>query len=356
LKEEPLKYFKELDGLRGIAALMVMFFHFMPDYSSDQFPILNYIHKVSVFGQTGVTLFFVLSGFLITRILINAKNHSQFFRNFYLKRTLRIFPLYYLFLIIYYFIVPYFKNIPFDLKGTWIYWVYLQNFSNTFLWNINGPNHFWSLAVEEHFYLLWPIIVYFCNSKKLFYVIIGVIICSIFVRFLLIYLNYGTFYFTFTNIDSLAIGALLALNELKKVTSYKSFIYLSLLLLTILIISWVFVGGKSINIVQYYKPPLIAFFYCAIIGIVISTKTYLNILFNFKAIKFTGKISYGLYVYHPLCFSIISSSFSLTNLTLNFALSFSLSYIVASLSYYYFEIYFIRIKNNLKTDRRANST
>lgn len=101
-----------LDGLRGIAALMVMFFHF--NWQSFNFSLIN---KVAVFGQTGVDLFFVLSGFLITRILIFTKeNHSNnFFYNFYIRRSLRIFPLYYGFLILVYFVLPLFKIVSYEL-------------------------------------------------------------------------------------------------------------------------------------------------------------------------------------------------------------------------------------------------
>jgi len=100
-----LQHFSELDGIRAIAALMVMFFHFFQHLETSN-SILLLVKKASIFGQTGVSLFFVLSGFLITRILINTKDTPNFFYNFYLRRTVRIFPLYYLFLIIYFLLFP----------------------------------------------------------------------------------------------------------------------------------------------------------------------------------------------------------------------------------------------------------
>src|ERR1700755_1520169 len=99
-----LKYYKGLDGVRGLAALMIMFYHFTPD-SSNTGSFLHFLKKISVIGQSGVTLFFVLSGFLITRILLASKPNKDYFKKFYTKRALRIFPLYYLFLIICFFII-----------------------------------------------------------------------------------------------------------------------------------------------------------------------------------------------------------------------------------------------------------
>ena len=104
-----LKHFKELDGVRAIAALMVMFFHFFQNLDTQNVILIS-VKKYAIFGQTGVSLFFVLSGFLITRILLNTKHSESYFKNFYIRRALRIFPLYYLFLIIFYFLIPFFEN------------------------------------------------------------------------------------------------------------------------------------------------------------------------------------------------------------------------------------------------------
>src|ERR1700744_2827189 len=111
-KVPELKYFPELNALRGIAALMVLFFHYMLSTDSKSHPSLHLLYKVSVFGQTGVTLFFVLSGFLITRILLSTKHTKKYFAGFYTKRMLRIFPLYYLALVLFYFVIPVITGAP----------------------------------------------------------------------------------------------------------------------------------------------------------------------------------------------------------------------------------------------------
>jgi peptidoglycan/LPS O-acetylase OafA/YrhL len=105
-----MKYFKELDGIRAIAALMIMFCHFFQILNNKTAGFL-FINKLANLGGTGVSLFFVLSGFLITRLLLKSKFDKKYFLNFYVRRALRIFPLYYLFLTIYYFIYPYFFNV-----------------------------------------------------------------------------------------------------------------------------------------------------------------------------------------------------------------------------------------------------
>ncbi len=142
-----LKYFPELDGLRGISALMIIFFHFFQGVDALEY---NLITKILVFGQTGVTLFFVLSGFLISRILLDTKNEENFFRNFYVRRSLRIFPLYYLFLLMIYVLYPLILNNKIRFEELWYYFIYLQGLAVTFNWPTIGPGHFWSLAVEEH--------------------------------------------------------------------------------------------------------------------------------------------------------------------------------------------------------------
>lgn len=210
-----ITYHKNLDGVRAIAALMVMVFH-LSAVVPDTTPLAGVL-KLSVSAHMGVTLFFVLSGFLITRILISTRDDTHFFKNFYLRRSLRIFPLYYLFLLIFYFAIPVVTDSPFTpVKEQLIFYTYFQDFAMTFDWKANGPGHYWSLAVEEHFYLFWPLIVYYCNNKSLYKVIAGIVAVAFALRIVLIMGGYPVYYFTFTRFDSLAMGALLALMETKQ--------------------------------------------------------------------------------------------------------------------------------------------
>lgn len=346
-----LFYYKELDGVRAIAALMVMCFHFMGSVSSSN-SFISLLKKFSIFGQTGVSLFFVLSGFLITRILLATKKEEKYFYNFYLKRVLRIFPLYYLFLILYFFVFPLFLNIPVtNIKDQLYYWFYLQNVAITFNLASNGPLHFWSLAVEEHFYLFWPFVVFYLNQKKLVYAIFLLSLLSIVTRYFLAKNNIEVFYFTFSRIDELVLGSFLAVLELNglltKKNTYKFIVLLAAVIVPTILL-WKINNASGNPNVQVVKYLLMALVYFSSLGFIISISSSKNIFSKFlknSFLSYTGKISYGLYVYHPICFLVVSQYFHPSSLILNIVLSFSLSYLISMLSYHFFEMKFLLLKN-----------
>ena len=160
-------HYPALDGLRGVAILLVVFYHF--------FDFTNYFF----WGWLGVDLFFVLSGFLITNILLRTLYQPDFLRNFYVRRILRIFPLYYFALILILVVLPFFQSLHLDLSyyqenQAW-FWIYLQNWLFVFK-PLHGSKlllHFWSLAVEEQFYLIWPIIILLVRRPKTLLAIVG---------------------------------------------------------------------------------------------------------------------------------------------------------------------------------------
>src|SRR5919106_250426 len=163
-----------LDGLRGIAVILVMLHHFAL-YGTK--PVSLFVDKalkaVLLSGWIGVDLFFVLSGFLITGILIDSKGGTRYFRTFYARRFLRIFPLYYGFLLAFLVLVPLLHPVGSAFTALlteqgW-YWTYLIN------WKIGLTGwpeyyilgHFWTLAVEEQFSVFWPLVVFFSGRKTL---------------------------------------------------------------------------------------------------------------------------------------------------------------------------------------------
>jgi peptidoglycan/LPS O-acetylase OafA/YrhL len=163
------RHIASLDGLRGCAVLMVYLFHAVGSGPPDQSSLVRAIHQIALWGFAGVDLFFVLSGFLITRILIRTRESTNFYRVFYFRRVLRIFPLYYFALILVFFVLPGLTRVSPSL-GLYTHAVPLSdqlwfwfNFSN--LKTAFNPLlvpllvHFWSLAIEEQFYFLWPSIV-----------------------------------------------------------------------------------------------------------------------------------------------------------------------------------------------------
>lgn len=339
-----LKYYKDLDGLRGMAALMVMWFHFGGVAGSSANLILKLIDKVSVFGQTGVTLFFVLSGFLITRILFQAKHQPHYFLNFYAKRSLRIFPLYYLGLAIYWFAASGSAH----WQKYWIYLIYLQNCSDTFNWGAGGPQHFWSLAVEEHFYLFWPVLVYITPRKQFIKLAVAVIALAFICRIVLLRSGYGTFYFTFSTMDCLAIGTLLAWAEAEEMLGKVNFLALALACMAVLLPAWLVFGARHVDLVQIIKLPVISLFYVAITGLLISKYTWLNRLFGSAFFRYTGKISYGLYVLHPLSYVLFNYIAPGTHGLLGLLGCFGCSYLLATLSFYLYERHFLKLKKRFE--------
>ena len=165
-----------LDGVRGLAILAVMAYRFglQGDFyhsglASDQLPFA--VERLLAFGSRGVDLFFVLSGFLITGLLSDAKSKEHFFRNFYIRRLLRIFPLYYAAMLLFTAILPALSSNTFPIgyarEDQAYLWLHSANLGMLTRgdWCYGRLDHFWSLAIEEHFYLLWPCVIY-CLSPR----------------------------------------------------------------------------------------------------------------------------------------------------------------------------------------------
>jgi peptidoglycan/LPS O-acetylase OafA/YrhL len=161
----PRLHILELDGVRGLAILIVTINRFMK-YVPAETQTGALLHQAVVFGERGVDLFFVLSGFLITGVLLDSRDQPNYFRNFFARRTLRIFPLYFVSLLIFVVALPAtgLTGGAFEAaRQQQIYlWTYLANVRIAMEqnWCLGPLDHFWSLAVEEHFYLLWPFAVF----------------------------------------------------------------------------------------------------------------------------------------------------------------------------------------------------
>jgi peptidoglycan/LPS O-acetylase OafA/YrhL len=162
---QPMPHTPALDGVRGIAILLVLVHHFTVFAPAGRFEAA--LASVALLGWSGVDLFFVLSGFLITGILIDARGSNRYFSSFYARRSLRIFPLYFLMVFLSFAVLPQFPSLNLLLVGPtdvpqWPYWTYLVNFAiaerNQFLHGVLDIA--WSLAIEEQFYLVWAVVVW----------------------------------------------------------------------------------------------------------------------------------------------------------------------------------------------------
>src|SRR5688572_7720594 len=213
-----------LDGLRGIAIILVMLHH--QTYYRPPSGIDALIGSVLFFGWSGVDLFFVLSGFLITGILLDSRGNERYFSTFYARRTLRIFPLYYLVLLLALVVLPKFPAVhavvagPIDVPPQWPYWLYLTNFAIADRGWVHGwVDVAWSLAIEEHFYLVWPLLVWLCPPRVVALLCAVILLAEPAAR---VFLRASEdqpvhslpiYVLTWFRLDGLALGALLAVAQ-----------------------------------------------------------------------------------------------------------------------------------------------
>ena len=339
-------YYEGLDAWRGIALLGVMFSHYF---------ITSFWGQL---GWVGVEMFFVLSGFLITGILLKAREHpSTFFRYFYIRRALRIIPFYFLFLTTFYLVIFIFNRAPllhYYTQNWWCYYLFVQNW----LFAIKGLpeeyylNHLWSLSVEEQFYILWPFIIYYIPKKYLlnFLVVFAGAVC---VTRIILWFNYpydiGIYYCnTFTRIDSICLGCILAATG----GIQRKYLSRTLQLFCFVIIVTAIVAFKD----PYFTNPffatigytLIAFFFFLLLGSYIKSKRVGFIKRNWF-FNYTGKISYCMYLIHIPVYMFIKSKVSphLAAVLISFVITYGLS----ALSYEFYESRFLKMKRYFEPGR-----
>ena len=212
----------QLDGLRGLAILLVILFHYGFAISIPGSQLFSRLQDCFRMGGYGVDLFFVLSGFLIGGILLDCKASPSYFHTFYLRRFHRIFPLYYLWLGLYVILaLSSFRYLPASIRVTWsgwrpivVYALFAQNLISKSLQGISaawlGP--LWSLAVEEQFYLLMPLAVRFLPKRRLVQLLVATILLSPVLRIAFSRWTHAAQYTaTPLRADALAMGVLLAL-------------------------------------------------------------------------------------------------------------------------------------------------
>ena len=306
-----------LDGVRGLAILMVMAVHFVGDAPADG-TLQRLVVKAASYGVLGVDLFFVLSGFLITGLLLEARGQPHYFRNFYARRTLRIFPLYYGVLAVLFLVLPALVT-PSPLlevarrHQTWL-WTYTTNFyiALTSSWaSLTYVSHFWSLAIEEHFYLVWPLVVFSFSRTVLERICVGVILVGLALRLVLVaggMSELSVSVLTPCRIDTLVVGALLAIlvrrEGLGTRLVERAGALLLVLLGAVLVVSLFGVlTGLWLPVLHQIRGSLYAFLFGALTLASLrgsSGRERLARPFRGRLLRFFGKYSYGLYVYHGL--------------------------------------------------------
>lgn len=356
-----------------------MMLHFM-NYGRGSAPATfldRQVERIALSGWIGVDLFFVLSGFLITGILYSTKLNAHYFRNFYIRRFLRIFPLYYGFLFAFIFTLP-----ILDLAGAKIqsqfreqiwYWSYLIN------WRIGlndwpqyyGIAHFWSLAIEEQFYLVWPTIIFLFSRKKLILICCLLFLASPIFRFIMTKTGYELAYvLTFSRMDALALGSLISLvvQDVRGLTRLKQLVWPSFFVTSAMLLV-IFVWKRRLEIeddqVFIFGLSIIALFWGSILifGLITQPERGIGKIFSSRPLVFFGKYSYALYVFHhlvaiylPVYGFSIGSIPTLRGSQLPGFVVFSLiatiiSVALALASWHFWEVHFLRLKKLFEYSR-----
>uniref|UniRef100_UPI0025D965C5 acyltransferase family protein n=1 Tax=uncultured Paracoccus sp. TaxID=189685 RepID=UPI0025D965C5 len=311
-----------------------------------------------------------LSGFLITGILLDEKSSkfSDYLRSFYMKRTLRIFPLFYAYLAFNFLILLVTGR---STEGYGWYLLYLQNYHIGLELNGSGSlpgivAHTWSLAVEEQFYLVWPFLVYFVSRRQLAWTCVLLIIASPLARWAILQ-NDGNVYLTNATLpsclDMMAYGALLALLRTSDIGSKVAYVMFAIgCALTGYAIFELGLGAfwepqRWVKSAFYLFTALAFIFGMAIWAVTVKPNANLVRMLTVRPLLFTGKISYGLYIWHFIIFLAVEKFAAKVNVPamplVAPLISLVLAYVVSTISFYFFEIHFLRLKDKLVAKKRS---
>jgi len=357
------RYIPALDGLRGLAVLAVIAFHVHLHYGQYLDGRVNGpLTMVLSCGWAGVDLFFVLSGFLITGILYDTKGGQWYFRTFYARRTLRILPLYYAFLLA--------AFVLGRLGCSFFTWtdrnealsllLYVYNFRAA--WNEQFHsvyNHVWSLAVEEHFYLLWPLAVWALCSRALMRLCLAGAAASFLLRVLVIQSGMWpttAYIVTPCRLDGLLAGAFVALawREAAVWESLQRWAGSAAagaggLLLGIVLSHRGFDGNLELTV----GIAALAVFFAALLVLTVNAAkgSWLRRFCENKGLRAVGKYSYGIYIFHPAILLAggellrpLSRAPAYVSKPLGVLWLLAASFAAAWLSYHLYEKHFLRLK------------
>lgn len=294
----------ELDGFRACAVLMVLVHHLFYGWKTPALARLPSSMRIAIEqGWRGVDLFFVLSGFLITGILLDSRQNEHYFRNFYSRRVLRIVPLYLTCIIFMYFGYP--KSGKYFLLSL----IYLANFAFYFRVGIpHGPGVFWSLAIEEHFYLIWPLAVRLFHRVWLLVLICIIVVGSPILRGICTHAGMDPerqiYPYTFFRLDALAMGAFLALWFRSRYYNRGSawtmagVLIGATLLITLLGRPYGIMNVKSVlGTALHYSQ--VAFVFAGLLAVAVAHQgSAFTALLRSRAARITSDLSYCIYLIH----------------------------------------------------------
>jgi peptidoglycan/LPS O-acetylase OafA/YrhL len=369
-----------LDGLRGIAILLVLLCHgallWGPVGHATSFD--HFVLTTLRAGWIGVDLFFVLSGFLITGILLQQKGAPSYFRNFYIRRVLRIFPMYYAFLFVMLILIPSVRPfrspelIAAQQDQIWL-WTYSANLARLFGVHpkIDPFGQFWSLAVEERFWLIWPCIIWFFSLKRAA-VLSGACVLGSFLLRCIVWFGlrdpHVTYDFTLCRLDGLAIGAFIAIviREPGPAAYLIRFTKPIGVLSAGCLITLFFRYGSwwSDAPIPLFGYLLLAFVFGAILVMCTTSKSgWLTSTLESKLLRKFGKYSYSLYVIHytlmPLVWPHVyfpkleTQRSIMPAVAVAIVLEIVVFFMLSTLTWHLWEKHFIRLKDKLAPTRIA---
>ncbi len=356
--------FENLDSIRTVAFFTTFLAHAvasdLPTITSN--PIYNFFDVFRSVFSFGVPVFFVLSGFLISYLMLKEQEGEKGFsvKNFYMRRILRIWPVYYVVLVFGFILFPllrtYILHLPYDESANVVnYLLFLSNFdqiiNNQLPFGVGlGPT--WSVGVEEQFYLLWPIIIAIFKKRNFIIPIVGFLLLST-LSTVLFDLDTQNTLFCFMYLSTGALFAYISFYHhhlILKITKINPVFFLLTLVLFILLIMGL------INIFGFLNDLIISI----LIGYMIVYQCFSGrfALKNIPLLERIGKYTYGLYLYHSICIfithTIVLKVFNMDENAVTVVLiipffSLGLSLLVSILSYKYFEMFFLRLKDRFST-------
>jgi peptidoglycan/LPS O-acetylase OafA/YrhL len=336
---------RELDGLRGIAILLILLFHF----AAGQGPLKIFAPYLEA-GWIGVDLFFVLSGYLIIGILIDTSGRDGWYRNFIVRRSLRIFPLYYAALLFHY---------PFH--DQWWYFGYVSNikvFQDNQWPAIAALIPLWSLSIEEQFYLLFPLVILFVSRKALGRFLIGAVVAAFLIRVALVLAIpaniTGTYTLMPSRIDALALGGLVALarRDFPHVLKQRWIPWVTVLSAAVFVlISVTYRPSPWITSMRTIGFTALDLGFAGLLVLVVGQRIgFLSAICRTPFLVWTGTISYGIYILHiPVAVFVrrITASMIAPRGSADFVLCTAASLCAAWISWVIFESPILKLKDRL---------
>lgn len=371
------KHLPALDGLRGLAILLVFIYHYAGGLQHTAHSKSMHVFGVIFgFGWSGVDLFFVLSGFLITGILFDTQDDHAYYKKFYVRRSLRIFPIYYIFLAVYGLFA--FLHLDGHFHLGHVAFLFYLGYPATLLWpaleSVSPSVHFthlWSLCAEEQFYLVWPWVISKLRTPVL---IIGACLAAISVApalrtfFVLHHLHAWEYAFLPSRMDALAVGGLIAIllrGPGKRLTEKWA---MPMFLASSLCVAAICVVRRTVEhvdgLIGTAGFTFIAIAYGALLILAIRQGALLERIFSLPLLRMFGKYSYGIYLFHfPLSEFLSPKREIFISMTHSFAVG-SITFIlacliinlgVAAISFHFIESPIIGLKKRFEYDRDAKT-